>query len=97
MEENASLLGNLADLFHRLNDANFVAGVHDRDQNRLVCDRIPKLIQIDQSVLSHWQVRDTYAILLKTFARIQNSLMLGSLRDDVVATLGVHFSNTLQS
>ena len=39
------------DFRERLDDADLVVGGHDGDQHRLVGDRRPELVQIDEAVL----------------------------------------------
>ena len=51
VEQHAALVADLADLGDRLDHADFIVGVHDADQDRLVGDGIAKLIEIDQAVL----------------------------------------------
>ena len=53
VEENALLLRDRADLGDRLNHADLVVGGHDRDEDRLVGDRVAEIVEIDQAVLLH--------------------------------------------
>ena len=65
------------------------------DQNGLVVDGALQVFEIDQPISFHRQIRDAIAILLKPLARIENSLVLCHLRDDVVAALAVHLRDAL--
>ncbi len=95
MEENALFLGDFADFFDGLNDADFVVGVHDGDQNRFRRDGLAQIVEIDAAVFLHRQIGDLVAVFLEALAGIEHGLVLGDLRDDVIALLAVHFGDAL--
>ena len=95
VEQDAALVADLADLGHRLDHADFVVGVHDADQDGLVGDGVAQLIEIDQAVLLQRQIGDAAAMLFELLAGIENGLVLGRRRDDVVALFGVHLGHAL--
>ncbi len=86
---------DLADLFHRLNHADFVIGVHERDQDGLVRDRFAQHVQIHYAVGFHGQIRDAVPVLLEFLAGVEHRFVLGRRRDDVVAFFGVHLGHAL--
>ena len=97
VEEDALFLGDLSDFRDGLNDADFVVGVHDRDQNRFRRDGAAQIVEIDAAVFVHRQIGDLVAVLLEALAGVENRLVLGHLRDDVVALLAVHLRDALDS
>ena len=50
---------------------------------------------IDKPISFHRQIRYAVAIFLKPLAGIENGLVLGHLRDDVVAALAIHLGDAL--
>ncbi len=96
VQQDALGLGDLADLGNRLDDADFVVGVHDADQNRLVGDGRLQLLQIHQTVGLHREIGDAHAVLFKPLAGVEDGLVLGGRGNDVVALFGIHFGHALQ-
>ena len=58
VKEDVVLRGDLADLFERLDGAEFVVGVHDGDERGLRADGIADGFGIDQAVLIDGEVGD---------------------------------------
>src|SRR5947209_16394089 len=54
MEQHATLATKLSDLFDRLEHAGFIIGSHDRDQNGLISEGVPQLVETDQAILLDW-------------------------------------------
>ena len=50
MKRNSLRLHDLADLFDRKDHPGFIIGIHDRDEGRLIGDRLLQLIQIEPSL-----------------------------------------------
>ncbi len=78
-----------------LDHADFVVGVHDGDQDRFRRDGAAQVVEIDAAVLVHGQVGDFVAVLFQALAGVEHGLVLGHLRDDVVALLAVHLRDAL--
>ena len=76
MEVDAVLAADRADLLQRLHHADLVVDAHHGDQTGLVCDRILQIVQIDQSVLLHGEVRHLEAALRQPAAAVQDALVL---------------------
>src|SRR5579859_6487154 len=94
-KENPALFGNLADFRDGVDDANFVIGVHDGDQNRGRLNGRFQTVQADTPILLHRQIGDLETMLLKVLASIEHSFVLDGLGDDVVALLAEHFRDAL--
>src|SRR5205823_2749163 len=94
-KENPSLLGNLADFRDGIDDANFVVGIHDGDQDRGRLDSRFQIVQADPPVLLHRQIGDLETMLFEVLAGIKHGFVLDGLRDDVVALLAEHFRDAL--
>ena len=95
MEENALLLADGADLRDRLHGPDLVVREHDRDQDRLLGDRVPNLLRGDAAVLIDVEVRDAEALSLQPLAGVEHRLVLGARGDDVVALLPVELGHAL--
>ena len=95
VEENAVLAADFADFGDGLEHADFVVGVHDGDENRLIGDRFPQHVEIDQAVALHRQIGDPIAVLFELLAGIENGFVLGGGGDDVVAFFGIHLGHAL--
>ncbi len=96
MEENALLLGDLANLGDRVNRPDFIVGQHDRDQNRLVRNRFPDFVGGDLAVFSHRQIGHLDAAFLQGFAGVQDRPVFRRAGDDVVAFFLVHLHGALE-
>ena len=95
VEDDALLVAELADLANGLDDADFVVGVHDGDEDGLVVDGALQVFEIDEAVGLHGQIGDAVALLLELLAGVEDGLVLGDLGDDVVAALAVHLGDAL--
>ncbi len=78
---------------NRLDHADFVIGVHDRDENGFVGDRFAQHVEIDQAIAFHRQIGDAVAVLFELLAGIENRFVLGRRGDDVVAFFGIHLGH----
>ena len=95
MEQDAFLMRDFADFADRLDHADFVVGIHERNQDRLVRDRIAQHVQIHQTVAFHRQIAYAVAVLFELLASVQHRFMLGRYGDDVIALFRVHLGYTL--
>jgi hypothetical protein len=99
MEEDTLLMAELADGLDGLDDADFVVGVHDGDEDGLVGafgdDGALEVFHVNEAVGLDGEVGDAEAGLLETLTGVEGGLVLGDLGDDVVAALLVHLGNTL--
>ena len=95
VEQDALLAADFPDLGDRLDHADFVIGVHDGDQDRLVGDRFAQHVEIDQPVALHRQISDPIAVLLELLAGIEHRFVLGGRGDDVIAFFGIHLRHAL--
>ncbi len=96
VEENALFMAELANRGDRIDGADLIVGVHDADKDRLVRDRLRNIVHGHQAVRLNGQIRDLIAALLQPLAGVQHGLVLGHLRDDVVALFAVHLRDALQ-
>ena len=78
-----------------IDDANFVVGVHDGDQNGFRADGGFQLIRVDPAVFLHRQIGDFVAVFFEALAGVEDSLVLDGLGDDVIALFAVHFRDAL--
>src|SRR5208282_3514810 len=96
VENDPLLFRELADFANRMNRADLVVRVHDRDQHGLVGNRPADRIRIDHSVLVDRQIGDRrLALALQRSAAIEHSLVLGHAGDDVVALFLVELDDAL--
>jgi len=58
VEEDPLLLGDPADFAQRMDGADFVVGVHQRDEERLVVDGPAQVVEVDAAFLIDRQVGD---------------------------------------
>ena len=94
-ENDAVLLRELRDFRDRIDHADFIIRVHDRDQDRRGLDGLPHILRINTPIPLDRQIRHLKPVLLEVLASVQHGLVLDRLRDDVIALLAVHFRNTL--
>ena len=90
VEQDAAFARDLSDFLDVLNDADFVIRGHDRDQDRLVGDRVAKIVEIDKSLVVDRQKRDAATFLFQVLAGIENRLVFGDAGDDVIALFAIH-------
>ena len=95
VEDYAALVTELADFGDGLDDADFVVGEHDRDQDGLVVHGALEVFEIDEAVFLHRHVSDAVAVFLQALAGVEHGFVLGDRGDDVVALLAVHFGDAL--
>src|SRR5665213_1171134 len=96
MEYDALFLGDTTDFGHRMNRADLVVGIHQRDQNGLVGNRRADCVRVNHAVLIDRQISDDrLAGALERTATVENRLMLGYTRDDVVALVLVKIDDAL--
>ena len=56
-EDDAALLGDFADFRNRVDDADFIVGVHDTDQNCGGPDGLANIFRVDTPILLHREDR----------------------------------------
>ena len=89
-------MGDLPDLFDRLDGADLIVGKHHRDQNGLRTDSRFQLIQLHYSVLVHIHISHFKPVLLQKLGRVKNGMVLDLRGDDVIALVPVCFRSGLQ-
>jgi hypothetical protein len=87
---DATLARDLRDLHDRLDRADLVVGVHDRDQPRVIADGVRNLPRIDQRVLIHADHGQVVALFLQVLAGVQHRVMLDRGGDHVPAIFLAH-------
>src|SRR5208283_4413058 len=94
--DDALLFRDFADFANRMDGADLVVGVHDRDEHGFVVDGLANLVGIDHPVLVDLEIGDgRLAITLQRAATVEHRLMLGDAGDDVVALILVKFEHAL--
>ena len=58
-------------------------------------DGAAQVVEIDAAVLAHGQIGDFVAVLFEALAGVEHGLVLGHLRDDVIAFFAVHLRGAL--
>ena len=96
VEEHAALARDLADRLERLHRADLVVGEHDADEDRLVGDGLLHVVRVDAAVLVDAEVGDLEALFLEALAGVEDGLVLGHRRDDVVALVLVELGDALE-
>ena len=91
VEEHAVFLADRADLRNRLNRADLVVCIHDRDERGLLGDRGLELLGHDDAVLMHVEIGDREALLFKRRAGVQHGVVLELARDDVCLAFRFQF------
>jgi hypothetical protein len=84
VENNALLAADFTQFGDRLNDADLVIDVHHRNQHGIRANRCLEDIQIKQAVLLDVEVSRLEALTLHFAHRVENCLVLGLHRDDVL-------------
>ena len=84
MEQDAVLMGDLPNLFHRLNGADLIIRKHNGDQDCILPDGGPKLLQINESRFVHIQIRHLVAPLFQILAGMQDGVVLDTAGNDVL-------------
>src|SRR2546427_2473207 len=85
MEDDAFAAADLGDLPHRVDDADLVIHHHDRSQDGVRTDRRLEFLQADDAVFLDLEVGGLEPLALELADRVQHRLVLGLLRDDVLA------------
>ncbi|OPZ14237.1 MAG: hypothetical protein BWZ10_01951 [candidate division BRC1 bacterium ADurb.BinA364] len=96
MKQRVFFAADAADFLDRLHDADFVVGVHCRNQNGPFVDRVAQLVQVDQAGFVHREIDDLEALAFEPFAGVEHGLVLGANGDDAPAFLGVVGRDALQ-
>ena len=84
MEEYLFRSTKLTDLFHWLDNPNFVVDCHDAHKRRVWSNGGLELLQINDAVVLNRQVCDFESVLLQMPATIKNAFMLCLSGDDVL-------------
>src|SRR5437660_1174662 len=95
VEDDPPLLGQLPDRRHVLDRADLVVREHDRDEDRLVRDRLADRVELHQTVRPHGHVRRLEALPLQALTDVQARPLLDGGGDDVVALFPVHLGDAL--
>eukprot|EP00982_Pelagococcus_subviridis_P005219 29560-Pelagococcus_subviridis.AAC.3 len=95
VKEHLALAAQLADRLQRLHDADLVVHRHHRDDRGVVADRAAQLLEVDQTVRLHGQVRHVPPALLQPPARVQHALVVRLRRDDVLLLPRVEIRDAL--
>ena len=95
MKQDASLTGDFADCFDVLNHADFIVGGHDRNEDRFVRNRFPQIIQINKPSIVDREESNSKSFLFKMLTGVEDGLVLGDRRNDVVALLAIHPGDAL--
>src|SRR6185437_3235045 len=85
VKQHATLMTKPANLCNRLEHANFIIGVHDADENRLIRERCFQIFEAEQAIARDQQVSDAITLFFQTLAAIEHSLMLAGNSNNVVA------------
>ena len=94
-EKDAVLFGDFADFLNGIDDANFVIGVHDGNQNCFWRNGFAHVFGIDATVFFDRQIGDFKALFFEALAGIENRLVLDGLSNDVIALFAIHFGDAL--
>jgi len=94
-QERPFSLQKFADVAYRLERADLVVRGHDRDEDRLVGQRLANLLRVDLPVLVHREVRHLVAVAFRGALQVSSvRLVLGRLRDDVVCPFFLYIAAT---
>ena len=95
VEDDPLVLGQLSNRRHVLDRADLVVREHDRDEDRLVRDRLANRVELHQTVRPHGHVRRLEALPLQALTDVQARPLLDGGGDDVVALFPVHLGDAL--
>ena len=87
VEEHVALSADGADLADGLYRSDLVVGVHDRDENRLLGDRLTNIIGIDEAGGVYGEIGQLEAVVFEELRGVQDSVMLDGGGDYVIALL----------
>src|SRR5438876_981664 len=96
MEDDPLFLRELADRGDVLDRADLIVREHDRDEDRLVRDRLLHVVDVHEAVRLHRDVRHRESLPLEPLAGIEPRPLLDRRRHDVVALLAVHLGDALE-
>ena len=96
MEENLVLTADLTNLLDGLHYTDLIVHMDHGADESVWSNRALKKIQIDQTILANWKIRDLKSIILQTPARIKNALMVDLSRDDMALLVTVEGGETLE-
>ena len=85
MEDDSLRLADVCDLPHRLDHADFVVHHHDRSEDGIGADRRLELLDVDQTILLHLEISRLEPLALELAESVEHGLVLGLLRDEVLA------------
>src|ERR1700683_4035065 len=95
VEKNAFFFCDLANLRDGLDYADFVVGVHDGNQDGLGRDGFAQFVQVYAAVFLHREIGDFVTVFFEAFAGVERGLVLGDLRNNMIALLAIHFRRAL--
>ena len=97
MKKNPLLPADIAYAGNILNRADFLIGMLDGNQNRLIRNRVSKLVNINEAFVIHVQVGCPEALPLKGLGAVEHREVLDFGHDYMIAFLFTERqSNTLQ-
>src|SRR5690349_15527097 len=88
-------LCDLTDFPNRLNNTNFIIGIHNSNKDGLWSDGCFQFSEIDQAIFLNWQISYLTAKLFNMLTGIKNCFMFGINGDDMVTLARIHFKYTL--
>ena len=95
MEDDALVAADLADFGDRLNHADFVVDVHDRDHDRVRAQRLLELFDAQQTVRLGVEVGHFETVAFEFAAGVEHGLVFGLDGDQVLALAGIEVRRAL--
>src|SRR5205823_1317066 len=96
VEDDPLLFRELPDRGDVLDRADLVVREHDRDEDRLVRDRLLHVVHVHEAVRLHRDGRHLAPLPLEPLAGVEPRALLDRRRDDVVTLLAVHLGDAFQ-
>ena len=97
VEKHAVLVADLTDFENRLNRADFVIHAHDGNERRIRTDGGFNSCRTHETITVNIEVSHLVTFGFETAHRVENRLMFGLLRDEMLALILVEVGSALQS